>query len=267
MRAAVISPFLVATFGAFQPAHAAAPARDALRETKDGREPYNVVQNRFFQKEGRWEIAPVVGTVPNDPMVKRFVAGVYGAHHFSENFAAEGAFLYSPDRQGADLKDLTNTLVQIAEQGSGEVNFQQPLEKMTLGATFAAKWAPVYGKINLIGERVVNFDFYGIAGLGMLSITEYYATYDGSVESGPPTRLDKVQAKVKVPVNLGVGLDFFLTSSVALKIDARSYLYADKKPQYDPDKPVDESRLYNNFVATAGVSVFFPKTETRIYNF
>ena len=30
-------------------------------------------------------------------MVKRFVGGLLGAYHFSEEFAAEGAFLYSPD--------------------------------------------------------------------------------------------------------------------------------------------------------------------------
>ena len=46
-----------------------------------------------------------------------------------------------------DLKGLTNTLVQIAaSSSSSSVEFQQPLEKMLLGATFAARWAPIYGK-------------------------------------------------------------------------------------------------------------------------
>jgi len=248
------------------PAEAGArPAQKALKELEEGRRPYNVVQNRFFLKTDRFELSPVLGYVPNNPFVQRYVGGVFMGYHFSETFAAEGAFLYAPDLGQNDLKDLTTTLVAIAHEGSGQVDFQQPLEKMILGATFAARWAPVYGKINLIGERVINFDFYGVAGLGMLSINEYYARYNDDFD--PPVETSLAEKKVKVPVNLGVGFDFFLSSSVALKIDARSYLYGDKKPQYDPNTPVTESRIYNNFVASVGVAVFFPKMKPRQYNF
>jgi outer membrane beta-barrel protein len=199
-------------------------------------------------------------------MAKRYVGGILGAYHFSENFAAEGALLYAPDLGSADLKDLTHTLVGIAHEGSGKVAFQQPVDKMILGATFAARWAPVYGKINLIGERVLNFDFYGTAGLGLLTINKYYAKYNESV-GVPPTELVALGPKPRVPVNLGVGFDFFLSSSLALKLDARNYLYVDNKPQYDPNVPVTESRLYNNFVASVGMSIFFPKMKPRVYNF
>lgn len=244
------------------------PAGEALNETRAERKPYNVVQNRFFLKGNRFEITPIAGYVPNNPMVKRYVGGLLAAYHFSEIFAAEGAFVYAPDLGSNDLKDLTHTLVTIAEQGSGDVGFQQPLDKLILGATFAARWAPVYGKINLIGERVLNFDFYGVAGLGMLSLQSYYAVYDDSAAEGvAPTVLNANRRKATVTPNVGFGLDFFLSSSIAVKLDARSYLYVDKKPQYDPDTPVTESRLYNNFVASVGVSVFLPRMKPRLYEF
>ena len=243
----------------------AKPATDAMDELNNGRPKYNVVQNRFFLKENRIELSPVVGYVPNNPFAKRYVGGLLGAYHFSETLAAEAAFMYSPDLGTGDLKGLTTTLVSIAHEGTDQ-GFQQPIEKMILGATFAARWAPVYGKINLLGERVLNFDLYGVAGLGLLSINEYYATY--TEEGGVPSAsLGTAIKKNKVPVNLGVGMDFFVSSSVAVKIDARSYLYLDKKPQYDPDVAVEESRLYNNFIASAGVSVFFPKMKPRQYDF
>lgn len=243
----------------------AKPATDAMDELNNGRPKYNVVQNRFFLKENRIELAPVVGYVPNNPFAKRYVGGLLGAYHFSETLAAEAAFMYSPDLGTNDLKGLTTTLVTIAEEGTAK-GFQQPVEKAILAATFAARWAPIYGKINLLGERVLNFDLYGVAGLGLLSINEYYATYteEGGV---PAAALGTAIKKNKVPVNLGVGMDFFVSSSVAIKIDARSYLYLDKKPQYDPEVAVEESRLYNNFVASAGVSVFFPKMKPRQYDF
>jgi outer membrane beta-barrel protein len=262
---------LVGLAGASLDAHAGAkPARKALKELNDGDAKYNVVQNRFFLKKDRFELSPMAGYVPNNPFAKRYVGGVLGAWHFSETLAAEGAFMYSPDLGVNDLKDLTHTLVGIAREGSGDVEFQQSVDKMVLGATIAARWAPVYGKINLLGERVLNFDFYGTAGLGLLTIDKYYAVYDEDAPEGVvPTKLEVVEVKPVLPLNLGVGMDFFLSSSVALKIDARNYLYIDSKPDYDPDpgNQVTENRLYNNFVASVGVSIFFPKMKPRYFDF
>lgn len=265
---------LLATFLALAPTDASAGskgAEKALDESMSGRKPYNVVQNRFFLKEDRFELSPMLGYVPNNPFVRRYVVGVMGAYHLSETFAVEGAVMLAPDLGTSDVKDLTRTLLVIAtDASSGRNNFQQPLNKMTLGGTFAARWAPVYGKINLVGESVLNFDFYFTGGLGILSLAEYRATYN--TECDPATGCDVVNLGTPtpvavVPVNLGAGMDFFLTSSLALKIDARNYLYLDKKPVYDPNEPETESRLYNAFLATLGVSIYFPAMEPRLFDY
>lgn len=248
----------------------AEPAEQALDESMNGRKPYNVVQNRFFLKENRFELSPMVGYVPNNPFVRRYIVGVMGAYHLSESFAIEGAAMLSPDLGTSDVKDLTRTLVLIAEDSAGQTQFQQPLNKMTLGATFAARWAPVYGKINLIGESVLNFDFYLTGGLGILTLNEYQATYNESCTDGVDcdvVSLGEATPTPVVPVNLGLGMDFFLTGSLALKLDARSYLYIDKKPSYDPTEPATESRLYNAFLATVGVSVYFPRMKPRLFDY
>ena len=238
-------------------------ADDALTEFRTGSKPKNAVENRFFLKEERFELTPSVGYVPNDPFVKRYVGGVMFAYHFSEELATEATVMYAPDLGEEDLKELTNTLVQIANDENADGEFQQPLNKMILGATFDVRWAPVYGKLNLIGEKVLNFDFYGVAGLGLLSGQQYYATLDESGKEDTVSLTD-VGAKAHPNVNVGVGFNFFLSSSVALKLDGRSYLYIDKKPQYDPDVPVDESRLYNTFLTTLGVAFFFPTMGERL---
>jgi outer membrane beta-barrel protein len=246
------------------------PGSEALAESQADSTPANVVQNRFFLKTGRLETSGMGGYVPNNPMVKRFVASLLGAYHFSETFAAEGAFLFSPDLGTNDLKGLTHTLVDIAHTGSGEASFQQPLDKMVMGATFAARWAPFYGKINVIGESVLNFDAYGVLGLGMLSLQQYYAIYDESVGQAPFTNLVTNEKKVVITPNFGLGFNFFLNQTMALKIDARSYFYVAKKPQYDGGPgaaAVTESRLYNNFVASVGLSFFIPEMKKRMYNF
>ncbi len=240
-------------------------ADQALTEFRDGTKPYNVVMNRFFLKSDRFEITPSLGYVPNNPFVKRYVGGVMFAYHFSEELAAEATVMYAPDLGEEDLKELTHTLVQIANDDESSGEFQQPLDKMILGATFNVRWAPVYGKLNLIGERVLNFDFYGTAGLGLLSSEQYFAKFDDNAPEGTdPITVQDVGSVAHPNVNVGLGFNFFLSSSVALKLDGRSYLYIDKKPQYNVEVAVDESRLYNTFVATLGLAFYFPNMGERL---
>jgi outer membrane beta-barrel protein len=239
------------------------PAQKALEE-KDTPPIQDVVQNRFFLKDGRFEIAGTGGYVPNNPMVSRISGGFMGAYHLSEKFAAEGSIMYFPDRSNNDLKSLTKELVNIASDRSGQSNFEQPVQKMMLGATFVARWSPIYGKINLLGESVLNFDLYFIGGLGMLSSKKYYAYSDSD------TILLRFEGnEVTVPVNVGIGMDFFVTQSVAVKLDARSFLYRAAAPIYDPDdqEQLNRMRIYNDIVTSVGVSYFIPKMKPRLMDF
>ena len=74
--------------------------------------------------------------------------------------------------------------------------------------------------------------------------------------------------EVTVAPVLGIGANFFLNQTVALKLDARSMIYIDEKPRYEANStdPI-ENRVYNNFIASAGVALFFPKMQPRITNF
>lgn len=261
-----------ALFSIATPAQAASPAEEALSEVQSGTAAKNVVQNRFFYKERRFEVAPVVGVVPNNPMVRRYMVGGLAGYHLSENFSLGAQVFYSPDLGTSDLKGLTITLVQIA-QGDETVDFRQPVDKMELGATFSANWSPVYGKINLVGETVLNFDLYLSAGLGFLAVKQYYAQYNGAnnppVELAPNTTSNNTGLLSTVPANLAIGMDVFLTQSVALKLDARSYIYLAPPPDYAADDGVVPSGIqpYNNFIASVGVSVFMPKMHPRLSNF
>ena len=265
-----LKSWLVATallVGLSTPAAAAeGPAGVALTEVKEGVGPKNAVQNRFFLKKGRIEATPILGYVPNDPMVKRFVGGLLGAYHFSEEFAAEGAFIYSPDLGQTDLKGLTTTLVGIPVL-EGQEGFQQPVEKMIMGATFAARWAPFYGKINVIGESVLNFDAYGVLGLGMLSMQSYYVEGEKDGKGGVATSMVGDGKDVHLTPNVGFGFNFFLNQTIALKLEARSYFYIDDEPNYGATTTVDSKRLYNNLVASVGLSFFIPEMKKRMYNF
>jgi len=249
------------------------PATQALDELQGKKAQLSVIQNKFFLKQNRFEIAPVLGYVPNNDLVTVPVGGLFLAYHFSESFAAEGSVLYGVDTGAGGLKGLARTLVQI---GQGTDGFKQPVQRVQLGAIFDAKFAPVYGKINLIGEGVVNFDFYGTAGLGMLLISHEDATCDGDCTTPEGIFLlnprSSAPMTANVAVNLGVGFDFFITQSIALKLDARGLLYIAKEPDYGNldagGNPVQlDNNLYNTFITTAGISIFVPKMKPRLSNF
>lgn len=257
--------------------HPAAEALDAFNGTTEDK---NVIQNKFFLKENRFELAPALGLMPNNAFVTNVYGGAIAAYHFSDTFAAEGMLLYAPNTGVAGVKGLTKTLVVIAEDAAAGTNngnnFQQPLDRLQLGAIFAARWSPVYGKINLIGETVANFDLYGTGGLGLILIAEDKATYnpefDDSQEASPVLVEANPLIAAHPALNIGIGMDFFITQSIALKLDARTTPYFAPEPDYGnvgPDgQPVElESRLYAPFLATAGVSIFVPKMKPRMFNF
>lgn len=265
---AAIIGLMGSTVGA--PAAEAAPADNAIEIFRNGPERKDVVQNRFFLKTGRFELAPMGGLVPNNPMVKRYLGGLQMAYHFSETFAAGGQILYSPDLGVNDLKGLTTTLVEIAS-GQAGYEFSQPVDKLILGAIFSAQWAPVYGKINILGETVLNFDLYGTAGIGMLAIQKAYARYDVEAgrETGLPVSIASDGNAVRVPLALGAGLNIFLNQGMSFKLDARSLMYVDKAPDYTRDDGVapDDSRLYSAFAVTTGLGFYFPKMKPRLSDF
>jgi outer membrane beta-barrel protein len=252
------------------------PAGTALDEMAGKKAVPNLIQNKFFVKANRFEIAPGFGYVPNNAFVDNYYGGAFAAYHFSDTFAAEGAFFYAPNTGASGVKGLTQTLVAIAEDGNAD-NFKQPLDRLQLGAIFSARWAPVYGKINLLGEGVLNFDVYGTLGVGLLLETKDYASInpdyvDGVEGAKPAAVLSQPPTEAYAALNLGFGMDFFLTQSIALKIDARTALYIADEPDYgnklkngDPE-PL-EKRLYNTFLTTGGISIFIPRMKPRLFNF
>ena len=245
------------------------PAAQALDTFQNGVKRKSPVVNRFFAKERRLEISPTVGYVTNNPFAQRYIGSVQLGYHVNETFSLQFQGLFSPDSAKGDLKGLVETLLVRAEQQNSqdpERVFQQPLDKLALGGSVAVAWAPVYGKISLVGETVLNFDLYLTAGVGAIVKNNYVATYGGVDDI---VHLEPASPGTEVLPSgiIGLGQNYFVTQTIAVKIDARANFWVDNKPQYDPDDPVTGNQLYNNFMASAGIAVFFPKMKPRLYDF
>ena len=265
------------------PAPAAAKDKNnavkALEEFNGKKAPPDPIRNRFFLKANRFEFAPSLGYVPNNSFADLYVGGAYLAYHFSESFAVEAAVLYSPNTGNSGVKNLTKTLLDIAYQGDPETKFQQPIDRLTLATAFSARWAPVYGKINLVGEGVVNFDVYGTGGVALMAISKDIATVSDAYRNGEsldPVALEsQPQSQFSPALNLGAGVNFFISSSIALKLDARTLIYIGEEADYivgDIDPITGQSQVLDQeaqtaFITTGGISIFVPKMKPRLFNF
>lgn len=242
----------------------APPGIQALENFRTGRVDRNPVQNRFFLKGKRFELSPQIGFVPNNPFARRFTLGLGLGYHFNEQLSVQGIFSFAPDLGARDVKSLTDVLLQRAT----DIDFRQPLDKVSLSAAFGVQYAPFYGKINLIGETVLNFDFYAFLGLGLVVQTEYAALENpNATTSADFVVLEKGATEVRPAPVVALGGDFFVTNSIAVRIDGRFTLYPDDKPVYDEANPPTGLRLVTLFTASAGVSVFLPRMKPRLYDF
>ncbi len=255
------------------------PATEALSSFRSNDTEQAAVENRFFLKESRFEVSPTLGYIPNNPYARRYVGGLFVGYHVDESLAASLSLGVAPDGFENDLKELVGVLLQTARSNGENLaneQFEQPLEKLRLSFAAGVSWAPVYGKINIVGETVLNFDLYAFAGVGMISKQNYVATYDVAcvnpddcVSLSDIVELTPEAAEFNVGPVLGVGQNYFINQSIALKLDARSYFYVDEVPNINPleDGQTAPKRLYNNFTTSIGVAIFFPKMKPRLYEF
>ena len=225
------------------------PGLQALDELRNGRNDRDPVRNRFFLKGKRFELAPSLGIVPNNPFARRFTVGAELGYHFSEQLAVFGVFSFAPDLGQRDVKSLTDVLLQRADDDA----FAQPFDKVTLGAAFGVQYAPILG-------------------VGLVTQTEFLATKNPEYDPANPAEsnfsdLSKGATQVHPSFIPGLGLNFFLTQSISLKLDGRFQIYLDDKPTYDTANPPTGIRAGPLFNASVGIGIYLPRMKPRLSDF
>ena len=134
---------------------------------------------------------------------------------------------------------------------------------MLLDASFAGRWSPIYGKINLIGENVLNFDFYFTGGLGMISSKKYYAYSDNEVIS-----LRYSGRTTHVPLNAGLGLNIFFEPIFGSQVGCSFFHLSCPCPIYDPNDVGQQNNAASTMTSSLlWVSYFIPKMKPRMMDF
>ena len=155
----------------------------------------------------------------------------------SDRLGVEGRLSYQPDRGLAGISDLTATLVGIAHEGSGSVDFQQPVDVETLRVSALLDIGPgrPTGGVTTVPRLRV--------GLGLATVSAYYAAYDDGSSDGPPVALAAVGNVVRIPATLEVAQEIWTGGMLGARIVLGADATMQEKPQYSPDTPVTERQL------------------------
>lgn len=275
-QSVLLASVLVAGFGSM-PAHAEdePPGIQALQEFREGPQRRDPVVNRFFLKANRFEISPAIGFIPTNSYVSHVTFGAALNYHFTEQLAVHLFAAGSPSSGSGELKPLTELLLDRATDDE----FRQAVDKVSLASTLGVSWSPFYGKINILGETVANFDFFVTGGLGIVLETDKWAIENLSYQPGargPAGRFAIYDPELpgrlsaRFGPSLGVGANFFLSQSVALHLDGRFFLYFDRARASGTstfDDPPGRTTAVPMFSATAGISIFVPKMKPRLSDF
>jgi outer membrane beta-barrel protein len=170
-----------------------------------GRRKVNVVQRRLFQKDGRFEAAPFSGVIPNDDFIVYYPVGLRLSYHFSEAFTVEGSFAHAIKKQTG--------LTEFLEKDAGiDIKRAEIQEEINQYFNVNLLWAPIYGKISLLGLKLSHFETYVGMGFGLFQTSEFdpqTGQTDGNKPSG----------------NTIFGFRWFITDMFNVRTEYRQYFF------------------------------------------
>ena len=181
-----------------------------LEEETRKKQVIKTIQRKTFMKIHRFEASPHAAFVANDPFLNRYIVGSGLAYHVTEIFAVEGSFDFSPDLGESDWKPLTKQLVE-------ENNVSPDISKLNYFASLSMQYAPIYGKVAIIGKNIINFDVYGNFGLGVTRTADdleaLQATGDAKAEA--------TQFQFQPTTTFGGGLRVRFPENLAARVEAK----------------------------------------------
>ena len=164
-----------------------------------------VVQRRLFEKDGRYEIAPFSGIIPNDDFIVYFPVGARLSYHFSEAFTVEASFAHAIDNESDLTKFLTDEGIDLKRADIQE--FIRHYYSINI------LWAPIYGKISILGLKLSHFETYFGMGFGFFGTHEIPADNPNGNDKNKPSG------------NTIVGFRWFIDDMFNIRTEYRQHFF------------------------------------------
>lgn len=201
------------------------------------------VSGHLFLMDGRFEVSPGIGISLRDAFWQKIGFGAAFTYHFTEAVGVSARATYNLslisgaaqicDPEGGGCASPTDAELSTFDGQPANVSFG----RMSLLTSVDLQWAPLYGKLALFSEKILNFNMYILAGPTFLMY-------------GPPGATE-----FTVGGNLGVGFRFFFNQWLTLRLEVRDVLYFEKNGR-DPAPGAGSFR--NQLMTEIGFSMFFP---------
>ena len=152
----------------------------------------SVVQNRKYTKDNKFELAAFGGLIFSDPFLSVKMAGASFGYHINEYFAVHAL-------GWRHFVNPSNALQTFESTRGATTNTNKP--RAYYGAEVTGSL--LYGKLSLIGRKILHYDFHLLGGAGITN------TETGNY----------------VTPHAGVGQQVYLTDAVSLRLDYRLMAY------------------------------------------
>jgi outer membrane beta-barrel protein len=204
------------------------------------------VSGQLYRKKGRLEATLSGNLSLNDAFFSKYFGGLKLGYHLTEflSVSAQAA-------AGTSVKSGSTNLCS-ANAGcsdASEVQLWQVPGELSWLAGLEVAWAPVYGKLNVLSEKVAHFDLYVLAGADWIAHRDVV----GGLEAADLQLAgDSPGTTAGLGGHVGLGGRLFLSEWIALRLELKDYLYT-------ADVPNDGGEaLQHQLFTEIGLSFFFP---------
>jgi outer membrane beta-barrel protein len=207
-----------------------------------------VVMRKPFLKLKRVDVMPFLATTMNDNMIRHYAGGASIDYFLTDVLAVgvEGQYFAKQFREPFDLVGRqARRLPTINKYNfAGALNFH---------------YVPVYGKFAILDKKLVHWEAYFTAGVGMTQ-----------TEVLPRDPRFPGFTNLNITPNVGASMRFFITKWATVNLGIRDYIMVDKfeptdrndmtNTSADQAKEHAEGTLINNVMFQLGVSFWIPPT-------
>ena len=184
------------------------------------------VRNRLFSVEGRWEIGANVGFSILSRLTEHYNLNLSVAINAKDWFGLEARGGYAISRH-TSLADQIQTDF-FANNTISKANDAADLWELTAHGVLGVRFQPIYGKINLMSELPIHFQFYLWAGGGVGYLKRQSMVLCAERRSARECGAFLTENKISPLVSVALGFRVFLPfSGHSVKLEVRDWSYLD----------------------------------------
>lgn len=199
------------------------------------------LQRKNNLKISRTELGVGGGFVTNDPFINRYIVRLDATYHFTEitAFQVEGGF--SPNLGEGDWKPITKQIIT-------NNRVTPDISKLQFYGNATVQFSPIYGKVAVPGNKIINFDIYGLFGTGIAQSADDLTALQ-CVGEQP---CEDTKNEVHPTLNFGGGVRVLVSKNLAFRVEGRGLSYIEVLEGVNLE-------MKNNIILQASVSYFLGK--------